>query len=419
MRTRSLILVALAAAALTSCSTGLPRASTLAMPGADREIDAAIQLIDKAPESAAGYNQLAVLYMKRGRETGDPAFADKAQAAVERALEISPGDNSALKLQATLHLTSHRFAEALELGKKLLEDQPDDAFAYGIITDAQAELGNYPEAVAAAQRMVDLKPNSNSFARVAYLRSRHGDHAGSVEMYKMAARTADPQDKEAQSWCLTQLGEEFWRNGRYDEAAKAFDEALRVFPRYYLAQIGKGRLLASLGDLSAATAVLTEASDQFRSTDALILLGDAYAAQGQIEKARGQYDLVQNGEQSLGELHDAHRLALFWADHDTNLDEALRIAREDHKELKDIYAADILAWCLYKKGQFSEAKKIIAEAMRLKTRDARIYYHAGMIELALGNRTAAKRLLREAIGLNPGFDIRKAPHAKKTLEELG
>jgi replication-associated recombination protein RarA len=57
--------------------------------------------------------------------------------------------------------------------------------------------------------------------------------------------------------------------------------------------------------------------------------------------------------------------------------------------------------------------------MRLKTRDARIYYHAGMIELALGNRTAAKRLLREAIGLNPGFDIRKAPHAKKTLEELG
>jgi tetratricopeptide (TPR) repeat protein len=419
MRTRSLILIALAAAALTSCSTGLPRASTLAMPGADREIDAAIQLIDKAPESAAGYNQLAVLYMKRGRETGDPAFADKAQAAVERALEISPGDNSALKLQATLHLTSHRFAEALELGKKLLEDQPDDAFAYGIITDAQAELGNYPEAVAAAQRMVDLKPNSNSFARVAYLRSRHGDHAGSVEMYKMAARTADPQDKEAQSWCLTQLGEEFWRNGRYDEAAKAFDEALRVFPRYYLAQIGKGRLLASLGDLSAATAVLTEASDQFRSTDALILLGDAYAAQGQIEKARGQYDLVQNGEQSLGELHDAHRLALFWADHDTNLDEALRIAREDHKELKDIYAADILAWCLYKKGQFSEAKKIIAEAMRLKTRDARIYYHAGMIELALGNRTAAKRLLREAIGLNPGFDIRKAPHAKKTLEELG
>ena len=135
------------------------------------------------------------------------------------------------------------------MGKQLLKDHPDDAFVYGVLTDANAELGNYHEAVAAAQRAVDLKPNSNSYARVAHLRSLHGDHQGAVEMFKLAARTADPQDKEAQSWCLTQLGNELWRNGKYDQAGKVFDEALQVFPGYYLALAGKGRLLASRGEM--------------------------------------------------------------------------------------------------------------------------------------------------------------------------
>ena len=101
-----------------------------------------------------------------------------------------------------------------------------------------------------------------------------------------------------------------------------------------------------------------------------------------------------------------------------NLDEALEIAGQDYSEVKDIYAADILAWCLYKKGRFTEAKTMITEAMRLKTRDARIYYHAGMIELALNNRIAAKRLIRNALSLNPGFDIVQAKYATKVLNEM-
>jgi hypothetical protein len=45
----------------------------------DRELDAAMKFIEKAPESAAGYNQLATVYIKRARETGDFSLNNKAK----------------------------------------------------------------------------------------------------------------------------------------------------------------------------------------------------------------------------------------------------------------------------------------------------------------------------------------------------
>lgn len=419
MKIKPIILAFAAAAAFASCAVDIPETPLAVMPvPVDLEMDAAMKFVEKAPDSAVAYEQLAIIYIKRARETGDFSLNNKAEAAVRKSLEIAPNDASALKLQASLHLTFHRFAEGLELGKRLMKEHPRDAFLYGILTDANAELGNYPEAVAAAQIAVDLKPNSSSYARVAHLRSLHGDHRGAVEMYKLAARTADPQDKEAQSWCLTQLGQELWRNGRYDEAAKVFDEALQVLPGYHLALAGKGRLLASRGDLAAAAQALAESKQRFANPDTIILLGDVYAAQGKAELANEHYDLVQNGAEKLGELHDAHRVALFWADHDMNLEEALDVARRDYSEVKDIYAADILAWCLYKNGRFNEAKATITEAMRLNTPDARIFYHAGMIERGLNKKAASKRMLHRALELNPGFDVIQAGRAKRALEEM-
>jgi tetratricopeptide (TPR) repeat protein len=384
----------------------------------DKEIAAALSIIEKTPGSPLAYNNLTLAYIKKGRETGDFQYNSKAESAVQQAIALAPNDAPSRKLQASLHLTFHRFSEALELGQQLQKEFPNDSFVYGVLTDANAELGKYPEAVVAAQKMVDLKPNSVSYARVAHLRSLHGDHIGAVEAYKLAARTADPQDKEAQSWCLVQLGNEFWKNGKYAEAEKVYDEALRNFPGYHFAIAGKGRIRAAQGDLEDAARFLLDAQNRVPSPATIILLGDVYSAQGNEETAQRQYALADAGEQTLGDLHDAHRLALRWADHDINLDEALDIAKNDYATVKDIYASDTYAWCLYKKGRLAEARTLIGEAMRLKTGDARILHHAGMIERALGNSKMAAQRLTSALTLNPAFDLIQAPLARKALSEL-
>ena len=390
-----------------------------AAPDRPELIQTAEALIEKFPDSPAGYRALAMAYIRIGRETGDPDNNEKALAAVEKGLSFSANDTVLRKLKATVLLSDHRFREAREIGMALQTELPRDAYVFGILTDANAELGDYKEAAEFAQNMVDTRPDSQSYARAAHIRSLYGDHEGSVELYKLAARTADPSDKEAQAWCLAQLGNELWRNGKYDESLNVYNESLAVMPGYHHALFGKGRALVSKGDLNTAKDLLVESQNRAAAIDTVLLLGDVYKRLGDNENAAKQYAMAEGGEAALGAHYDEHRMALFWADNDKNLDRALEVAIADYAEIKDIYASDILAWSYYKKGMFTEAKAQAEQAMRLKTRDARIYYHAGMIELALGNKAGAKSHLQTALQINPKFDLTKADSAETTLKTLG
>jgi hypothetical protein len=58
-------------------------------------------------------------------------------------------------------------------------------------------------------------------------------------------------------------------------------------------------------------------------------------------------------------------------------------------------------------------------ALAQGTRNATLRYHAGMIEHAVGNDVAARRWLRDALALDPHFDVVQAPVARATLRSLG
>jgi len=383
----------------------------------DAEITTAQKAIEKSPNAAKGYNKLAVAYIRRARETGDFSLNANAQTALDRALEIDPQNYDAQKLKASLLLTFHRFPEALEAGKKLQAVNPRDAFIYGVLTDANVELGNYDEAVEAVQKMVDTRPNMESYARVAQVRSLHGDSVGAIEAFSLASRVADPGDKEAQSWCLVFLGYEYLKVGRFAEAEKQIDAALKILPDYHLALAAKGHARAAAGDYENAIKFFSQTQTRVPTTEVVIALGDVYTKTGNQDKAAEQYKLAEFIEQKLGNL-DQRRLALLWADQNIKLDEALLIATREYAASKDVYTADIYAWCLYKKGNLSAAKTAITEAMRLKTKNALFLYHAGMIEKGLGNNKAAADYLQKALQLNPAFDVLQAENARAALQEL-
>lgn len=419
-------LVALSSACSQSSSSASAEPKTLESKSVNpsltaltsQQIEEAQTAIEKSPNAAKGYNALAIAYIHAARETGDFSLNSKAEAALDRALEIEPENLNSQKLKTSLMLTFHRFSEALEAARKLQAKSRQDAFLYGALTDANVELGNYKEAIDAAQNMVDLRPNMESYARVSYVRSLHGDAKGAIDAMQFAAKIADPIDKESQAWCLVHLGDEYFKIGNYVEAENQYDTALKVLPNYHFALAGKGRARAAQNDFEAAVNFLTESNNRVPNTENVILLGDFYTKIGKQDEAKKQYELAQFIEQQFGNI-DQRRLALLWADQDTKLDEALAIAAREHEARKDIFTADIYAWCLYKKGQFQEAKNAINEAMRLKTKDARIFYHAGMIEKSLGNKKAAKDYLQKALQTNAAFDVLQAENAKKALQELG
>ncbi len=386
---------------------------------ADARLQTAQQAIAHSPNKPEGYNLLASAFMQKARETGDFGFNARAEGALLRSLEVDPENYDAIKLRAKLLLTYHRFGEALELARRAQALRPHDHDNYGALTDALVELGDYPAAIEAAQKMVDLRPDSASYARVSYLRSLHGDGAGAIEAMRVAVKAANPNDPEGAAWCRVHLGDELMNAGKHREADQEYDSALYLFPEYPLALAAKARARVAAGDLQPAISFYERAQNRVPMPDTAVALGDLYARVGRADDAKRQYELVEfieRGSAASGTY--SRQLAMFWADHNEKLDEALAIAQKERSTREDIYTCDALAWILFKNNRLEEAKKSMTEALRLGTRDARLYYHAGMIYNELGERQNATRYLNLALATNPTFDVLQAELAKKSLDAL-
>ena len=347
---------------------------------ADQRILRAVRAIERMPDRSEGYNQLASAYMQKARETADFGLNEKAEDAVTRSLEVEPDNYDALKLRGKLQLTYHRFNEALETARRAQTVRTDDHDVWGQITDALVELGDYEGAVRAAQTMVDLRPDSSSYARVSYLRSLHGDTQGAIQAMTAAVRAANPNDPEGIAWCRVQLGNELMNAGRLGEAERQFDEALRVFTDHPLALRGKAEARVAAGDVQGAIEICEREQARSASADAAQMLGDLYARMGRHDAARQEYEKFETLERENAVVERSWRhLVNYWLDHDRNLEQALTLATQEYEARKDIFTCDSLAWALFKNGRAAEAKKFMKEALRTGTKDARINEHAEII----------------------------------------
>jgi tetratricopeptide (TPR) repeat protein len=344
---------------------------------ADQRILRAVRAIERSPDRSEGYNQLAAAYLQQARETADFSLNAKADEAITRSLVVEPDNYDALKLRAKLQLTYHRFNEALETARRAQTVRTDDHDVWGQIVDALVELGDYAGAVKAAQTMMDLRPDSSSYARVSYLRSLHGDTDGAIEAMVAAAKSANPNDAEAIAWCRVQLGNELMNAGRLDEAERQFDEALRVFADHPLALRGKAGARLAAGDVQGAIEICFREQG---SADAAQMLGDLYARMGHHDAAREAYQKFETLERENAVVERSWRHLLnHWLDHDQNLEQSLTLATQEYEARKDIFTCDSLAWALFKNGRAEEAKRFMKEALRTGTKDARINQHARLI----------------------------------------
>lgn len=376
----------------------------------DRRIRKAEALIKFGSTKHYGYNLLAAAFLQKARETGDFGFNAKAEKAVEQSLLESADNFDGVVLRARVMLAYHRFPEALEIARhaRTLRGESPDAFI--AISDAQVELGDYAGAVESAQRAIDLRPDTGSYSRASYLRALHGDLEGAAAAMRDAVKASNPTDEEGVAWCRVQLANQLLGLGRLPEAEREVDEALRTLPAFYLALSAKARMRAAAGDLKGASDLYQQALDRVPLPDVALALGDAFEQLGRKEEAERRYRLVEFVEKSMSGGNSVPAttysplLARFWADHRDRLDEALAIARRERTVRSDIYTCDLLAWCLFKKGQLPESKTAIDEALRLGTRDARIYYHAAMIYRATDDRVGAVKFLKQALAIGTSFD---------------
>ena len=115
--------------------------------------------------------------------------------------------------------------------------------------------------------------------------------------------------------------------------------ALELFPDYHLGLAAKARGRIAAGDLAGAVAFYQRSLDRVPLPDTAIALGDLYMKLGREDAAAKQYELVEFIERSAagGANLYSRQLALFWANHDWKLPEALDIAFRDGHARSDIY----------------------------------------------------------------------------------
>jgi tetratricopeptide (TPR) repeat protein len=370
------------------------------------------------PEDTHYQIQMAATYLQKMRETMDPDYLNRAAKIVDSVLSADRLNYEALRLRSAIELERHSFPRAAANSRELIRIAPDDPWNFGTLGDSLMELGEYSAAADAYQKMVQLRPDMSSYNRAAYYRFVAGDPIGAIEIMKLAIDSGS-RSPENVAWCLADLGNMELKVGRVEEAGKAFNTALKLFPGYHPA-------LAGLGKLNAQAGKIPEAIDQYSKAQAAVplpeysaALEDLYEAAGKPDEARKQaarLAVIERMDQAAG--FPANRnLALAYADHGRNLDRALAMIREEMKTRRDIYEHDALAWVLYQNRQFAEAKQASDKALELNTPEPAFYYHAGMIALALGDRDGSRKHLERALALNPNFDPRQAARARASLSE--
>ncbi len=268
--------------------------------------------------------------------------------------------------------------------------------------------------------MLDIRPDISSYSRGAHLLFLTGDTRKATWLMAKAIRAGSPY-AENTAWCRAQLALMLFHTGALLPAEQVLEDALDKTPNSHHVLAAMGKVKAAQKDYKGAIAFYKKAVVIAPEHNALVALGDLYQLSGNKDEAEKQYALVEKLHQKShagGVQHSDTQLAQFYADHDRNLIEALRMA-EQRKLSDNVFDADTLAWCYYKNGQYGKAKDAIRRALSRRTPDAKILFHAGMIHARLGDRPAAQDYLHRALSLNPNFSPLDAPVAAETLKKLG
>jgi tetratricopeptide (TPR) repeat protein len=383
---------------------------------ADQRIAAYEKALKDQPGSPAVQAGLASAFIQKLRETTDFAYLNRAATVVDQMLTTDPKSYDGIRLSAEIETHRHNFPHAAELASKLLERNPSDTGALGLLGDSFMEMGRYDAAKDAYERMLTLAPNLASYNRVAYHRFVTGDSKQALN-WMAAAVAAGSKTPENLAWCLVEFGDMLFKSGHTADAHAAYEQSLNTLPGYHRAHAALGRELASSGKFAEAAKHFEQAQAVIPLPEYAAALEAIYSKLGKTAQADQQKQLIDVIDK-LGRVNGEkgnRTLAVIYADQNRKLDRALELVRGELETRKDVYTYDALSWVLFRSGKQAEAEEASRKALATHIPEPLLLYHAGLIALAGGNAQAGADLLKQAVTLNPEFSYPQAADARVRL----
>ncbi|WP_432973132.1 hypothetical protein [Dactylosporangium sp. CA-233914] len=423
MRLRTILTVTLAAALLFGLGAvaGRPTAVSTSFTAAPPEaklpatIAAYQQRLREVPGDWTTWAALGSAYLEQARAAADPSYYPKAEGALRKSLQVRAGNALALAGLGALANARHDFAGARSLAQQALSADAFSDTAYGVLADAETQLGHPAEATDAVQHMLDLKPGLASYTRASYDLEQHGRRTDAAELMRRAlAAATEPADI---AFCHQHLAALAWAAGDVATAAREVSLGLAADDGVVGLWQLKARVDAASGDLDRALADLDKVVARAPTVDALVEQARMLTAAGRdpapalkLAEAAHQLFVANGGTDDLG----ASALAMAAG----RPAEAVAMAEREWDRRQFAEVADAVAWSRNAAGRPAEALPFIQRAEALGRLDPTIAYHHGMIALGTGDRVTAKLQLQLALSLNPHFSPIDAPAALRALSSL-
>lgn len=390
MFSRAMLVVLIAAAAPCARAVDLDRAMILTPPASATPEDRAIvtwqHRVEAATASLGDYEQLGWAFVAKARRTLDAGYYKLAEVtATVMDAKFGPSPEGEL-LRGHVDHNLHRFRAAEAIARRLVAERglPED---WALASDALMEQGKLTEAIAALQRMADLKPGAEADTRIAHIRWLKGDLPGAIAAMTAALRETSPDDKTSTAWILSRLAGYFLQQGDVTRAAALADAARARLPDYPPALLAAGRVALARHAPAEAVRLLARAESLDPLPEYQWWLADARRAAGDSAGAAA----IEATLAARGAIDDPRTYALFLATRRAQPAEAVRLARGELATRRDVFTHDALAWALFAAGDRAAAAAEIRAALAAGTDDPRLWLHAAVIARGRGDAGDARR----------------------------
>jgi tetratricopeptide (TPR) repeat protein len=364
---------------------------------------------------------LAELFMMEARISGEhghyyPAALQVINDVLSQELK-DPIMYRALLDKSSVLLSLHQFAEAKEIGEKALQYNSYSADIYGVLVDANVEMGDYDKAIAYADKMVSIRPDLRSYSRVSYLREIHGMVDESIVALKMAVAAGYP-GMEQTDWARLTLGHLYERYGSLDSAMMQYATALAERPNYPFAIAAMAKTYAAMGKPFKADSLNEVARN-------LIPEVSFFVDKATWEKSSGNTSVANNFNREILEMmaddeKAGHKMGLELAKVYFNLiddtDKALSYALTEYKTRPDnIDVNKILAEIYYAKGDQKKTKEHLQKALVTGSKDPELKCLEGLMMAKSSEVEAGAKLIKSVFVETPYLDCSFCKEARSII----
>ena len=386
-----------------------------------------IKTLEANPYDKKSLVSLSSLMIMEGRATGNYTYYDMAAMKyINDVLNMEPNNFEALTLKALVQLSQHHFADGLNTAETARKIIPYNAFVYGVLVDANVEMGRYDSAVSAADQMLSIRPDLRSYARASYLREIHGDYEGAIEAMKMAVDAGAAGD-ESTEWSRVQLGQLYENIGDLKNASMQYIFAENERPGYPYPLAGLARIAIAEKDYDKAIAYYQQADSIVNNSTFKEALATAYKLAGKNAAAKTLMDnairdMAANAkaaamDESLGHYSDKELSEIYVKAGD--FDKALEHALAEYNRRPDnIEVNETLAWAYYNSGDINKALQYIKAAYKTNSQNPSLLCHTGLIFFKAGDKASAKKYLQAGLKNNPNIFPALKNESSEALKQL-